>query len=35
MAYWEVDDQIVYDSVHAELSDFETFIEHILALVQE
>ena len=32
--YWEVDDQMIYRGIQAELSDFATFTQHIMAYLQ-
>jgi uncharacterized protein YutE (UPF0331/DUF86 family) len=29
--YWDVDDQMIYDGIRADLDDFEVFLGHILA----
>jgi uncharacterized protein YutE (UPF0331/DUF86 family) len=29
--YWKVDDQMIYEGIHNELGDFETFTQHIMA----
>jgi len=33
--YWEVDDEMIYDSLDTELDDFETFIAHIMKFLQD
>lgn len=33
--YWEVDDKMVYDSLSAELADFEMFIFHVMKFIEE
>jgi len=33
--YWEVDDKMVYDSLSAELDDFETFIAQVMKLIED
>jgi len=33
--YWDVDDQMVYDGIHAELGDFETFVRSIVAFLDQ
>ena len=31
--YWDVDDQIIYEGIRAELGDFDEFVQHVLAYV--
>jgi uncharacterized protein YutE (UPF0331/DUF86 family) len=33
--YWDVDDQVMYEAIRAELSDFETFVGYILAYMDK
>lgn len=33
--YWDVDDQMVYDGIRSELGDFETFVEYVLAYMDQ
>jgi uncharacterized protein YutE (UPF0331/DUF86 family) len=33
--YWDVDDQMVYDSIRSELGDFETFVKYLLAYMNK
>lgn len=33
--YWEVDDEMIYDSLDTELDDFEAFIAHIMKFLQD
>lgn len=32
--YWDVDDEMIYEGIHAELEDFETFVGHIMVLLK-
>jgi uncharacterized protein YutE (UPF0331/DUF86 family) len=31
--YWDVDDEMIYEGIRAELEDFETFVAHVLTFV--
>lgn len=33
--YWEVDDEMIYDSLETELDDFETFIAYIMEFLED
>ena len=33
--YWDVDDQMVYEGIRSELRDFETFVEFIVAYLEQ
>jgi uncharacterized protein YutE (UPF0331/DUF86 family) len=33
--YWDVDDQVIYEAIRSELSDFETFVGYILAYMDK
>ena len=33
--YWDVDNEMVYEGIHAELQDFEAFVAHILTFLQK
>lgn len=33
--YWEVDDEMIYDSLDTELDDFETFVTHIMRFIED
>jgi len=32
--YWDVDDEMIYEGIHAELEDFQTFVGHIMAFLR-
>lgn len=32
--YWDVDDEMIYEGIHSELQDFQTFIGHIVAFLK-
>jgi len=32
--YWDVDDEMIYEGIRSELSDFDTFIGHIVAYLR-
>lgn len=32
--YWDVDDEVIYEGIHAELEDLETFVGHIMVLLK-
>jgi uncharacterized protein YutE (UPF0331/DUF86 family) len=32
--YWDVDDEMIYEGIHAELQDFEAFVAHIMTVLQ-
>ena len=31
--YWDVDDEMIYEGIHAESKDFQTFVGHIMAFL--
>jgi uncharacterized protein YutE (UPF0331/DUF86 family) len=31
--YWDVDDEMIYEGIHAELEDFERFVAHVMAFL--
>ena len=33
--YWDVDDQMVYEGIHSELGDFQTFVGYIIAYLEQ
>jgi uncharacterized protein YutE (UPF0331/DUF86 family) len=33
--YWDVDDQVMYEAIRSELSDFETFVGYILVYMDK
>jgi uncharacterized protein YutE (UPF0331/DUF86 family) len=33
--YWDVDDQVIYEGIRSELSDFETFVGYVLAYMDK
>jgi uncharacterized protein YutE (UPF0331/DUF86 family) len=33
--YWDVDDQMVYEGIRSELGDFETFVDYIVAYLEQ
>ena len=32
--YWDVDDEMIYEGIHAELEEFQTFVGHIMAFLR-
>jgi uncharacterized protein YutE (UPF0331/DUF86 family) len=32
--YWDVDDEMIYEGIRAELQDFEAFVAHIMTFLQ-